>query len=375
MGEQQAAFEMMNGAFQGLTEAIRGMNISSPPPPLAFGGKGNVEDFFRSFENYCARLYQQEYGNYLLALPNFVEGEAKSIVEAFGTGDDVEYAAVKAKVIEIFKPKSLGTSPHVGLWSATRHKNESYVCFTIRLQALAGKINTSAGERTEIVKAKFISTLEPSLARQLSIRFGDDTTVSLQRLVSLATILDEGKPKLNQNFLGSTSPWPTTKVGVSEEPMDSEEDMELIGAIGGPPTVNKPSLGNAWAQGGYKEQGDKQKWKGSGSQWQQGGRGGSEPVCFGCQEPGHIKKHCPKKKGICNFCRKPGHNESRCFKKQNSSRQSEEKTISVCAFCGEGQHAFMHCREFKAQFLTCNWCGSSEHKSHLCPTKPAGNLR
>ena len=241
MAEQQQAFEMINGAFNNLTEAIKGMNIGSPPPPLAFTGKGNIEDFFRNFENYCARIYQQEYDNYLLALPNFMEGEAKAIVEAFGTGDEVTYEAVKAKVKEIFKSKSLGASPHVTLWSATRHKNESYQCFGIRLQALAGKINTTAAERTEIVKAKFISILDPSLARQLSIRFGDDTTVSIQKLINLATMLDDGKPKSNANFVGAASPWPTSEIAVSEEPMDDVELLQ-IGALGDPQAGNSFSF-------------------------------------------------------------------------------------------------------------------------------------
>ena len=374
MEEQQNAMKMIEGAFNNLTEAIKGMNISSPPPPLAFAGKGNVEDFFRAYENFCTKLYQQEYDNYLLALPNFVEGDAKAIVEAFGSGDNVDYETVKAKLIEIFKPKSLGTSPHVGLWSASRHRNESYVCFGIRLEALAGKINTTAGERKEIVKAKFISTLDPSLARQLSIRFGDDNTVSLQKLINLATMLDDGKPKPNANFIGAASPWPTSEVEVSQEPL--EEDFLQIGAVGGTQAGSKSSFGNFQGKEkfGQNRGGNEQNRMGSGGQQQQGERrGGPGPVCFECKEPGHIKKQCPKL--ICNYCKRQGHKESRCFQKQGRQKQSEEKVASVCAFCGEGQHAFMHCRQFKAQFLTCNWCGSSEHKSHLCPTKPAGNLR
>ena len=355
MAEQM---QMIQGAFENLTEAIRGMNVNGPPPPLAFNGKGNINDFFRVFENYCGHLYHEEHDSYLLALPNFLEGEAKNIVEAHGTGNNVTYELVKTKLVELFQKRSLGSSPHVRLWSATRHRNETFTCFAIRLQSLADKINISADDRKEMVKAKFMASVDSSLAKQLSIRFGDDDTVSITQLVNLATILEDSKPKQAINV---ASTWPTVEVDTSVEPV-AELDAMQVGAIGGhtgfaPNKMRQPQGTMAKPHGARPSQPDKSK---------------REIVCYGCKESGHFRSECPNI--TCGKCQRKGHEASRCRTGTGSNTPVQSRGMSAtCTFCGKGQHVMIQCPEFRAQFLTCNWCGASEHKSHLCPTKPSGN--
>ena len=326
-------------------------------------------DFFRVFENYCKSLYQEEQSNYLLALPSFLEGEAKAIVAAFGTGDNVTYPIVKQKLIDVYQKKSLGSSPHVALWSATRHKGETLTCYGIRLEALVAKINTTEAERNQIVKAKFMASLDPSLAKQLSIRFGDEADIKLGRLVSLASILEDSRPKNNIN---AASPWPVVDIDFTPDPLeDPADDFMQIGAIGGGQPGTRPVYRNTSGYGGHAITGN----PGQGNvaaPMSQNRAGAQAPVCFGCGEVGHIKPKCPKEPGVpkCSNCNKKGHKTQDC---RGKNRDRSNSSQANCTFCGKGPHILKQCNEFKAMFLSCSWCGSSEHKSHLCPSKPSGN--
>ena len=366
--------DMLTEAFQTLSTAIQGMNTARTPPPLPFKGSGNINDFFRVYENYCKSLYQEEQSNYLLALPSFLEGEAKAIVAAFGTGDNVTYPLVKQKLIDVYQKKSLGSSPHVALWSATRHKGETLTCYGIRLEALVAKINTTEAERNQIVKAKFMASLDPTLARQLSIRFGDEADTKLGKLVSLASILEDSRPKNNIN---AASPWPVADVDFTPEPLeDPAEDFIQIGAIGGGQPGTRPVYKNTSGYGGQAITGNPGQGNSAAPMFQNkpGAPGAQAPVCFGCGEVGHIKPNCPKETGVpkCGNCKKKGHKTQDCRTRSRNGNRGNSSQAN-CTFCGKGPHILKQCNEFKAMFLSCSWCGSSEHKSHLCPTKPSGN--
>ena len=249
---------------------------------------------------------------------------------------------------------------HVKLWSATRHRSETFTCFAIRLQSLAAKITISDRDRREMVKAKFMASVDASLAKQLSIRFGDDDTVTITQLVNLATILEDSKPKQAINV---ASTWPTTEVDTSLEPVEELDAMQ-IGAIGGHTGSSldrskQPQHGMAQPIVARPNQPDRSRSK-------------RNIVCYGCKESGHFRNDCPNL--TCGKCQLKGHETRECKTRSSNPRQNRDNNNrATCTFCGKGQHVMMQCPEFRSQFLTCNWCGASEHKSHLCPTKPSGN--
>ena len=181
--------EAMEQVFTELTDAIRGMNIARTPPPAIFKGIGSIDDFFRNFEAYCETLYRDQYNSYLQVLPTFLEGEAKEIVRAFGTGANVAYNDVKDKLKTEFKKKTLGHSKYVEFFSAKRLPNESLVCFSIRLESMAKSIpNTADAQRNIMVKSKFLTSLKPAIAREVNIRYGTDANATLEQIVNLSSI-------------------------------------------------------------------------------------------------------------------------------------------------------------------------------------------
>lgn len=58
--------------------------------------------------------------------------------------------------------------------------------------------------------------------------------------------------------------------------------------------------------------------------------------CYICNETGHLRKHCPRSRGVwsdsashkeirCSYCRKTGHVEARCYKKQNQQNTFQNR--------------------------------------------------
>ena len=354
--------QMITDAFANLTAAINGMNIARAPPPMPFNGSGSIADFFRIYENYCESIYKEELGNYLLALPSFLEGEAKAIVAAFGNGEHITYEIVKEKLIAVFQKKALGASPHVNLWSAVRHPNESFTCFGVRLEALASKINSQDNDRKEMVRAKFMASLEPSLAKQLSVRFADNADATLQKMVTLATILEDNKPQRPKVINNIGNPWPEAEVEVTLDP-DEDDELLPIGAIGGGQGWKNGNVGNfkggvsydkkfshnsphPFSQGfSKKDTNDPQVPKPSDADRK-------PPKCFGCGELGHFRPRCPNL--TCSHCSLKGHSRENCRKLTQAQKEKpKDSGLALCTFCGEGKHVLMNCGLFKTQFLLC----------------------
>ena len=97
-------------------------------------------------------------------------------------------------------------------------------------------------------------------------------------------------------------------------------------------------------------------------------------LCFGCKQPGHLKKDCPEKL-YCSKCRTKGHMPARCPSKQQNNRQTHDR----CKFQEEARNqSHKTCREewkrsqdhpkFSHKDNRCLHC-ASDHETCDCPTR------
>ena len=163
----------MEIALQNLADAISKYNLKVPPPSPYPSSEieGNIIDFFNKFERYAASLYGNDDTSYLQILPNFLEGESKNIVKAFGTS--ASYPIVKDRLILEFTQRNiLGSNQYTDLFNTHRKHEESLLCYSLRLMRMAEKIPNSTKEtKNELVKLKFLSVLSTTVAKKLIYNF------------------------------------------------------------------------------------------------------------------------------------------------------------------------------------------------------------
>ena len=187
--------------LRGLTDALEGMKVERVPPPAPFTGAGSIDDFFAAFEKYAGSVYKYDTKSYLQILPTFLEGEAKAIVQSFGTGTGVKYGDVKRRVVqEISARDRIGSNTLTDLFAVRRGVGESLTCYSIRLEMAASKIDCVPVEGQKVmVHTKFLSVLSQHLLDQLTVQLGHLENVGLERIVRLATILENQNPAWSEN--------------------------------------------------------------------------------------------------------------------------------------------------------------------------------
>ena len=354
---------------ESLAAALNKFHAAKVPPPIPYKGVGDVREFFRNFERYAESLYDQDEQSYLLVLPSFLEGESKNIVTAFGTGGTTTYDIVKDRVIsEMTRRKTLGSNGYTDFFASQRLPNETLVCFSIRLEALAGKITDATPEAKALMtRSKFVSCLPQAIVQQMNVHFGNYDTATLAEIVRLASILEQSTQNLN----------PVVNLTSSLQNLNVTGQSEAAAL----PNVAKK--------------------------------------CFGCGQTGHIRNECPKRlQTQCYKCNGYGHiarncrqanprnlNDSRqsfnpnrqnfnrqnytpnhpqfsygrsntSFTGRNSGSPHNIDSSTICGFCNSRSHSLLDCPEFKSRFMACIWCGSMDHAAHLCelnPNKHSGN--
>ena len=304
-----------------LAQAINDLRTDRVPPPVTFSGLGGasaVNSFFLAFEKYATSIYKQDFDSWYQVLPSFLDGEAKSIVRAFGR--DASYEVVKQRlIVECSNHTSLTSNDFAEFFSASRHPSESLVCFSIRLESLARKVLVASSVGQEVmVKSKFLSSLQPAILEQLNVQLGHKESVSLSEVVTLATILESQIVSFSRSRLGHVS------AIVEDSPHDFFEQKAVACSV---------CLKHGSVKGDYIE---------------------SDVVC-NCGRLGQMVGNCPNKQ-----------------RRINSAESSN--VLTICEFCGLGVHSLASCDVFKRRCFACVWCGSIDHESFMCSHKPySGN--
>ena len=363
----------MEEVLDNLATAIGQMNSNKVPPPTPYQGYGDIAAFFRSFENYCLHIYGNSAEAYLSVLPSFLEGEARQIALSYGTGNGIQYETVKERIIaEMTGRRILGSNQVSNIFSTKRRENETLLCYSIRLESMAAKIpNATAEIRGVMVKSKFISSLDERVAKELNLRLGGNNNATLSDMVWLATLLEDSAPgyfpaaNAGNSTCSSSTAWPVAAV---DSPVSQLPGVSGVGSWG---NANRVANQNGPVQN-------------------------SNVKCYGCDQIGHIRQNCT---AVCTYCGKSKHVEAKCYSKRNEQgsnrrqgnnrqgsdgqdrrsgsnrRDNRDDNTPSCSFCGTGPHSLVNCRKFKEQFMACNWCGATDHKSHLCPDKPGNGAR
>ena len=148
--------------FARMVEALENLSkphIKRPAPNLYNYGECTVtvEEFFLQFERFATSTYGYDLSTHLQVLPNYLTGEAKDIVLAFGPS--AHYQTVKECIISDASHRSY-MKPVFALadfFEMKRRSHESLCVFSIRLETAAGKLEqVDTSFKKDIVRHMFL---------------------------------------------------------------------------------------------------------------------------------------------------------------------------------------------------------------------------
>ena len=185
--ELDCQMEILSSRLYQLELAIRESHSRHVPPPYVFNGsQGYIEDFIFLFERYCLSEYGEDQLSWLQVLPLFLEGEPRDIVVAFGLDSNISYNMVKERLKWELKEIGLQDRFYLQFCTATKNINESYSCFSIRLEVLLGRVSylTSDVQRFLVI-SKFLSCLPQHILDKVTIEVALQSNVTIRQLVTL----------------------------------------------------------------------------------------------------------------------------------------------------------------------------------------------
>ena len=161
------------------------------PPPIIFNGSNyhSIEDFLFFYERFCLATYGDDHISWLQMLPDFLSGESKCIVDAFGRAKDILYETVKSRLIKEFNLRSIGDTFYDRFLKTSRLDGETLVCFSIRLNELARRIpHVNSDNVQALVRLNLLKSMSNETVRLLNIQFGHLENVPNESLVRFASI-------------------------------------------------------------------------------------------------------------------------------------------------------------------------------------------
>ena len=315
------------------------------PPPVYTGFEGSlkIETFITLFENHCRAEYGEITEAWLQVLPQFLTGEGKALVVAFGL--TTPYLTVRARLLEKFQNRSrLDHGELADIFSAVKRPDETYEVFVVRLEVLASRWRSASEEsRQELVRTRFLELLDPVLKNKVQLHFGYQTAlVPLQQIVDFTTTAEAMQQARRNNRQVLAQPAVETRPEIAT----MEDSQTRAAPAGARPKENiKPNSRNFLK-------------------------------CNFCNKLGHEERDCRQKQAICYNCRKRGHFARDCETRDYSHHQDErnKKLEDVseerkCPACGRGGHAPWQCEQVWRRFLACQSCGSWEHGTFQCQVK------
>ena len=379
----------MNEILGNLTEALDRLGAARVPPPMQYNGTSNVTNFFETFENYCRSIYGNQQGSWLQILPTFMEGEPRNIVNAFGAGGQVTYAAVKERVVLEMQRGSLGRNSLTDVLTCKRRVNETLLCYSIRLQQLAKNVtDLPEAQRDMIVKTKFVSILQPSTVTQISIRYGGEANTTIDQMVRLAELLENGEPTLGSLAANQTSVVPQFLAPTAPHVQNTTPPSQILRDS----NVGVVTGANNTPVGGSTNNTNIRCFKCGNSGHVSSQCSHDAPLCYECHQPGHIRRDCLVRRNReqqnggqrqggrgANFDRRPNNRASRgrpsriADPGRNYVDNGRAPVEITCGFCG-GDHLIKDCAAFNEKVAQrCVWCGERNHASYECAHKPSGN--
>ena len=190
--------------FLSFSSAIRSMGKPKVPPPRICDGLNyDIEDFYFFFERFAGSVYGDDQVSWLQVLPEFLAGNPKDIVEAFGTNRFNSYDGVKDILMKHSKPTcSLGSNEYFDFFGLSRKDGETLLCFSLRLHTSARKIpGQNTATRHALVRDKLWKSLSEQIRVPLDIKFCSAGEISVEEIVGNATIFERTNLTLSPPYM------------------------------------------------------------------------------------------------------------------------------------------------------------------------------
>ena len=178
-----------------LAEAIGKSNQSPVPVPKSYGFcasiYGSIEDFFYFYERYCESIYGSDTVSWLQVLPDFLTGEAKNIVEAYGMYKNNKYSDVKIRLIAASSNPAILFCGLTRFFGLKRKPGETITCFCIGLEAAVNQTEVTSRELKHLmIQNKILESLDSCTLEQVKRKFGSELNISNLRLEKFIRLLE-----------------------------------------------------------------------------------------------------------------------------------------------------------------------------------------